>query len=87
MCGHTHLQFDRSLAGVRVVNPGSVGAPTVRPAAWWAVLGPEVELKVTECDTDNSAKPVKHSNRHPDMLLPWTPCWAVIASESFSISS
>lgn len=52
VCGHTHLQFDRSLAGVRVVNPGSIGAPTVRPAAWWAVLGPEVELKVTEYDTE-----------------------------------
>jgi putative phosphoesterase len=52
VCGHTHLQFDRSFAGVRIVNPGSVGAPTVRPAAWWAVLGPEVELRTTEYDVD-----------------------------------
>jgi diadenosine tetraphosphatase ApaH/serine/threonine PP2A family protein phosphatase len=52
VCGHTHLQFDLELAGRRVVNPGSVGAPTRHAAAWWAVLGPEVDLRVTEYDTD-----------------------------------
>lgn len=51
VCGHTHLQFDRRCAGVRVINPGSVGAPTVRPAAWWAILGPDVVLKATDYDT------------------------------------
>jgi predicted phosphodiesterase len=50
--GHTHLQFDRLLGGLRVVNPGSVGAPTVRPAAWWAVLGPRVDLRTTAYDTE-----------------------------------
>jgi len=52
VCGHTHLQFDRELGGRRVVNPGSVGAPTVRPAAWWALLGPDVELRTTDYDTE-----------------------------------
>jgi predicted phosphodiesterase len=52
VCGHTHLQFDLELAGRRVVNPGSVGAPTRRAAAWWAVVGPEVDLRVTEYDTE-----------------------------------
>ena len=52
VCGHTHLQFDRELAGVRVVNPGSVGAPTIRPVAWWALLGPEVDLRTTAYDTE-----------------------------------
>lgn len=27
LCGHTHLSFERSLAGVTFVNPGSVGRP------------------------------------------------------------
>jgi diadenosine tetraphosphatase ApaH/serine/threonine PP2A family protein phosphatase len=27
VCGHTHLPFTRSLAGVRVINCGSVGSP------------------------------------------------------------
>jgi putative phosphoesterase len=50
--GHTHLQFDRELGGIRVVNPGSVGAPTVRAVAWWALLGPHVELRTTAYDTE-----------------------------------
>ena len=54
VCGHTHLQFDLSVAGVSVVNPGSVGAPTVRPVAWWALLGPGVELRTTVYDTERA---------------------------------
>jgi predicted phosphodiesterase len=54
VCGHTHVQFDRQLGGRRVVNPGSVGAPTVRPAAWWALLGPDVELHTTTYDTEGA---------------------------------
>jgi len=55
VCGHTHVQFDLEIDGYRVVNPGSVGNPTVRPAAWWALLGPGVELRVTEYDTVSTA--------------------------------
>jgi predicted phosphodiesterase len=36
VCGHTHMQFDRTVAGVRVVNAGSVGmAYEVEPGAYW----------------------------------------------------
>lgn len=28
VCGHTHMQFDRMIAGTRVANAGSVGMPT-----------------------------------------------------------
>ena len=44
---HTHIQFDRAVAGVRSVNPGSVGMPYEgrAGAAFWAVLGPDVELQ------------------------------------------
>jgi hypothetical protein len=52
--GHTHIQFDVMRAGVRIVNPGSVGAPTVRAAAWWARLGPGVELRATEYDMERA---------------------------------
>jgi putative phosphoesterase len=48
---HVHIQFDREVAGVRSVNPGSVGLPYEgRPGAYWALLGPEVELRRTEYD-------------------------------------
>lgn len=65
VCGHTHLQFDREVGGVRVVNPGSVGAPTRRPAAWWAVLSPEVELRATDYDTEGAIAAA--SARVPDV--------------------
>ena len=52
VCGHTHVQLDFAVGGVRVVNPGSVGAPTGKAAAWWALLGPGVELRITGYDTD-----------------------------------
>ena len=48
VCGHTHVQFDRVVGDVRVVNAGSVGMPYERePGAYWAMLGPEVDLRRT----------------------------------------
>jgi putative phosphoesterase len=36
VCGHTHTQFERTVAGVRVVNAGSVGmAYEDKPGAYW----------------------------------------------------
>ena len=36
VCGHTHTQYDRTVAGVRVVNAGSVGMPyEEEPGAYW----------------------------------------------------
>jgi putative phosphoesterase len=36
VCGHSHTQFDRTVAGVRVVNAGSVGMPyEAKPGAYW----------------------------------------------------
>jgi putative phosphoesterase len=51
--GHTHLQFDRRVAGRRSVNPGSVGLPyhDGQPGtAYWALLGPDVTLRQTRYD-------------------------------------
>lgn len=46
VCGHTHTQFERMIAGIRVVNAGSVGmAYENEPGAYWALLGPSVELR------------------------------------------
>ena len=50
---HTHLQFDRDVCGIRSVNPGSVGmAYEGEPGAFWALLGPTVELRRTEYEVD-----------------------------------
>jgi len=38
VCGHTHMQFDRVVAGRRIVNSGSVGAPFEdAPGAYWTL--------------------------------------------------
>jgi predicted phosphodiesterase len=48
VCGHTHMQFDRTVGGVRVVNAGSIGWPYEdQDGAYWALLGPGVEHKRT----------------------------------------
>ena len=48
---HTHVQFDRRVGDVRSINPGSVGLPYEgRPGAFWALLGPDIELRRTEYD-------------------------------------
>ncbi|HZS30610.1 MAG TPA: metallophosphoesterase family protein [Gaiellaceae bacterium] len=36
VCGHTHTQYERTVAGVRIVNAGSVGMPyEAEPGAYW----------------------------------------------------
>jgi putative phosphoesterase len=50
---HVHIQFDREVAGIRSVNAGSVGLPYEgRQGAYWALLGPDVDLRRTEYDVD-----------------------------------
>jgi predicted phosphodiesterase len=48
VCGHTHSQFEREIAGLRVVNAGSVGmAYEEVPGAYWTLLGPDFEHRST----------------------------------------
>jgi putative phosphoesterase len=38
VCGHTHTQFERTIAGKRVINSGSVGRPYEdAPGAYWTL--------------------------------------------------
>jgi predicted phosphodiesterase len=59
VCGHTHMQFDRVVAGVRIVNAGSVGMPFGKRGADWLILGPDVELRHTAYDVDAAAAQVR----------------------------
>lgn len=53
VCGHTHSQFERMVGTTLVLNAGSVGLPYEgRRGAYWALLGPAVELRRTEYDID-----------------------------------
>jgi putative phosphoesterase len=71
VCGHTHVQFDRRLTtGLRVVNAGSVGMPYEgRPGAYWALLGPVVELRQTEYDTDAAVASIRAARADADEQL------------------
>jgi putative phosphoesterase len=52
---HTHVQYDRRVLGRRLFNPGSVGMPYEgRQGAYWALLGPELELRRTEYDVERA---------------------------------
>jgi 16S rRNA processing protein RimM len=59
VCGHTHVQFDRTADGVRIVNAGSVGMPYERePGAYWLRLGPDVEHRRTDYDVESAARAI-----------------------------
>lgn len=56
ICGHTHVQFDLNVSGIRLVNAGSVGLPYERePGARWASFGPDVALRCTRYDEEGAA--------------------------------
>jgi len=59
VCGHTHMQFDRMVDRVRVVNAGSVGMPYGEPGAYWAMLGPDVKMRRTAYDRDAAAARIR----------------------------
>lgn len=60
-CGHTHMQFDREVGDLRVVNVGSVGMPYGEPGAYWALLGPDVTLCRTPYDLERAADLIRHT--------------------------
>jgi putative phosphoesterase len=65
--GHTHQQFDRSIDRWRVINAGSVGIPYEgKPGAYWALLGPEVELRRTEYDIERAVEELR-AGGFPDL--------------------
>lgn len=64
VCGHTHMQFDRDIGDVRVVNAGSVGMPFGEPGACWLLLGPGVHLRRTRYDLEGAAERIRATG-HP----------------------
>jgi predicted phosphodiesterase len=59
VCGHTHMQFDRTVGALRVVNAGSVGMPFQEPGAYWLLLGPDVQLRRTPYDLAKAAERIR----------------------------
>ena len=62
VCGHTHMQFDRMVGDVRVVNAGSVGMPFAPPpGAYWLLLSPGVQLRRTDYDFIGAAARIRET--------------------------
>jgi len=61
VCGHTHMQFDRFVGGIRVVNAGSVGMPFQDPGAYWLLLGPDIQLRKTRYDLEKAAARIRQT--------------------------
>ena len=52
---HVHLPYERTVGELRLLGPGSVGLPYGDgEAAFWALLGPDVELRRTEYDVEGA---------------------------------
>lgn len=64
VCGHTHMQSDRTIGSTRVVNAGSVGMPFGAPGAYWLLLSDTVELRHTPYDLEAAAARIRGS-RYP----------------------
>jgi putative phosphoesterase len=72
--GHTHVQFERVVDGIRFVNAGSVGIPYEgKQGAFWALLdGEDVELRHTPYAVDAAAAAIRTSG-YPgaDQIAGW----------------
>jgi putative phosphoesterase len=62
VCGHTHMQFDRTVGAIRILNAGSVGMPFGEPGAYWLLLGPDVQLRHTTYDLTAAAQRIAKTN-------------------------
>ena len=63
ICGHTHMQFDRTIGKVRVVNAGSVGMPFGESGGYWLLLGPDdVQLRHTSYDLGKAAEHIRNTS-------------------------
>jgi len=63
VCGHTHMQFERCVGNLRILNAGSVGMPYAdRPGAYWLLLSPEgYEFRWTGYDGEAVAQEIRVS--------------------------
>lgn len=64
VCGHTHMQFEREVGSVKIVNAGSIGMPFAdEPGAYWLLIGPTgYEFRRTSYDFEAAAQQIRNSS-------------------------
>lgn len=65
VCGHTHMQFERVVGDIHVINAGSVGMPFGQTGADWLLLDGEIALQHTKYDLVQAAERIRQSS-YPD---------------------
>jgi predicted phosphodiesterase len=91
VCGHTHMQFDRTVDGIRIVNAGSVGMPYGEAGAYWLLLGPQITLRRTLYNLEDAASRIRASGypqaqdfAENNVLKPATEAEAISVFESIA---
>jgi diadenosine tetraphosphatase ApaH/serine/threonine PP2A family protein phosphatase len=59
VCGHTHMQHQRTVGTTRIINAGSIGASFQGPGAYWLLLDTTVQLRRTYYDVEAAAARVR----------------------------
>jgi putative phosphoesterase len=62
VCGHTHMQFDRMIGNLRVINAGSVGMPFGDAGADWLLLDKDIQLQHTTYDFAKAAERIRKTS-------------------------
>jgi putative phosphoesterase len=67
--GHTHMPFQRLVAGRRVINPGSIGMPYGRAGAHWTRIGSDgaIETHITTFDADAALDTLEATSTFPNV--------------------
>jgi predicted phosphodiesterase len=59
VCGHTHMQFERRVGGLTILNAGSVGMPYGEPGAYWCEVSAIPAMHKTAYDLQAAAARVR----------------------------
>lgn len=61
VCGHTHMQMDRTVNHIRILNAGSIGMPFIEMGACWLLIDDDIQFKRTFYDLQEAANRIRHS--------------------------
>ncbi|MEM7114980.1 MAG: metallophosphoesterase family protein [Chloroflexota bacterium] len=62
ICGHTHMQFERFVGNLQIVNAGSVGMPFGHTGAAWLLIDESIAFKRTEYHLEKAAARIEQTN-------------------------
>jgi predicted phosphodiesterase len=61
VCGHTHMQFERKVGDLTILNAGSVGMPYGDPGAYWCHIAATPVMRTVSYDLRAAAERVRRT--------------------------